>query len=179
MGKGIALEFKRRFPDMFADYQARCARGEVKLGRPYLFRPLLPPWILNVPTKDHWRSVTKLADMVRGLEHLLANYEGWGITSIAVPPLGCGNGQLEWRVVGSTLYRYLSRMTIPVELYAPYGTPHEELQLSFLNQSATQSAARCEMPRPEWVQPGWIALVDILRRIEEQRYHWPGRSRSR
>jgi len=173
MGKGIALEFKRRFPDMFADYQARCARGEVKLGRPYLYRPLVPPWILNFPTKDRWRSVTRLDDITRGLEYLLTNYEAWGLTSIAVPPLGCGNGQLEWRVVGPTLYRHLSRMNIPVELYAPYGTPHEELQPSFLDQRGPQAVAQHPMPKPAFVQPGWIALVDILRRVEEQPYHWP------
>ena len=128
MGKGIALEFKKRFPDMFKDYEERCKRKEVKLGKPYLYRRLMLPWILNFPTKGHWRSVTKLADLERGLEYLLAHYKEWGITSLAVPPLGCGEGQLEWRVVGPTLYRYLSRMDIPVELYAPYGTPHEELQ---------------------------------------------------
>ncbi|MEW6459483.1 MAG: macro domain-containing protein [Bacillota bacterium] len=122
MGKGVALEFKKRFPDMYQDYLARCARKEVKLGRPYLYKSLFPPWILNFPTKDHWRSVSRLEDIVRGLEYLLTRYEEWGITSLAMPPLGCGHGQLEWRVVGPTLYRYLSRLGIPVELYAPHGT---------------------------------------------------------
>src|SRR6266508_6326123 len=124
MGKGIALEFKKRFPDMYADYVARCERGQVRLGEPYLYRTPVPPWILNFPTKDHWRSVSRLEDIIQGLDHLLQHYEEWGIKSIAVPPLGCGQGQLEWRVVGPTLYRYLSRMDIPVELYAPHGTPH-------------------------------------------------------
>ncbi|MDO9349856.1 MAG: macro domain-containing protein, partial [Deltaproteobacteria bacterium] len=134
MGKGVALEFKNRFPDMYEDYVTRCKRGEVKLGRPYLFKRLVPPWILNFPTKDHWRSVANLKSIIEGLKYLLSHYEEWGIQSLAVPPLGCGQGQLEWRIVGPTLYRLLSKMDIPVELYAPYGTPHEELQPEFLGE---------------------------------------------
>jgi O-acetyl-ADP-ribose deacetylase (regulator of RNase III)/uncharacterized protein YwgA len=167
MGKGIALEFKKRFPEMFEDYAARCQRWDVRLGRPYLYKRLFPPWILNFPTKDHWRSVAKLEDITRGLEYLVAHYEAWGITSLAVPPLGCGQGQLEWRVVGPTIYRYLSRLKISVELYAPFGTPHEELQVEFLS-SASESA-----PPVQRVKPSWIGLVEILRRVEQQPYHWP------
>src|SRR5690554_4196489 len=107
MGKGIALEFKKRFPAMFDDYVARCNRNEVKLGKPYLYKSLITPYILNFPTKDHWRSVSLLGNINKGLEHLLAHYQEWGITSLAVPPLGCGEGQLEWRIVGPTLYRFL------------------------------------------------------------------------
>ena len=133
MGKGIALEFKKRFPDMYQDYVARCAAKQVRLGQPYLFRQLVPPWILNFPTKDDWRSVSRLSDIVAGLEYLEQHYQEWGITSLAVPPLGCGQGQLEWRVVGPTLFRYLSRFQVPVELYAPHGTPEHELASSFLS----------------------------------------------
>lgn len=170
MGKGIALEFRKRFPEMFQDYVARCERGEVRLRQPYLHRTLLPPWVLNFPTKDHWRSVAKLDDIVRGLEYLLAHYEEWGITSLAVPPLGCGEGQLEWRVVGPTLYRYLARMSIPVGLYAPYGTVAEQLEPAFLG-----AALRPAEPSPEAerIPAAWIVLVAILQRIEEQPYHWP------
>lgn len=166
MGKGIALQFKDRFPEMFRDYVERCARREVKLGRPYLYTSLIRPWILNFPTKDHWRSRTRLQDIEEGLRHVLANYDEWGITSIAVPPLGCGNGQLEWRVVGPTLFRYLAQMRIPVELYAPHGTPHAELTPKFLD-------APEPMPTATWIQPGWVALVDILRRLEAEPYRWP------
>ena len=86
---------------MFEDYVRRCRAGEVKLGQPYLYRQLLPPWILNFPTKDHWRSVSRLSDIVRGLVYLEEHYQAWGITSLAVPPLGTGHGQLDWRVVDS------------------------------------------------------------------------------
>src|SRR6267142_4162345 len=74
MGKGVALEFKKRFPDMFNDYAERCAAHRVRLGEPYLFRPQLPQWILNFPTKDHWRSVSRLSDIEQGLEFLEARY---------------------------------------------------------------------------------------------------------
>ncbi len=165
MGKGVALEFKKRFPDMYSDYVARCERREVKLGQPYLYKSLAHQWILNFPTKDHWRMATKLDDIVRGLDYLVAHYKEWGIVSLAVPPLGCGQGQLEWRIVGPTLYHYLSQMRISVELYAPYGTPALELQHDFLQSS--------EMPAPKWIKPAWVAVVEIVRRLEEQPHHRP------
>ncbi len=165
MGKGIALEFKKRFPDVYSDYVARCEHRQVKLGQPYLYKSLVHQWILNFPTKDHWRMATKLEDIIRGLEYLLANYKKWEIASLAVPPLGCGQGQLEWRVVGPTLYRYLTKIGVPVELYAPYGTPALELKDEFLRGP--------EMPAPRWIKPAWVALVEILKRLEEQPYHHP------
>jgi O-acetyl-ADP-ribose deacetylase (regulator of RNase III)/uncharacterized protein YwgA len=173
MGKGIALEFKRRFPDAFVDYEVRCRRREVKLGRPYLYKSVIPPWILQFPTKYHWRMVTKLDDIIRGLEYLQDSYRKWGIESLAVPPLGCGQGQLEWRIVGPTLFRFLNKMDIPVELYAPYGTPHEELQPKFLAGEPLPTAFVLSMPDPLWVKPAWVALVEIVKRLEEQPYHWP------
>jgi O-acetyl-ADP-ribose deacetylase (regulator of RNase III) len=176
MGKGIALEFKKKFPDMNQDYVQRCQAGQVRLGQPYLYRRLLPPWILNFPTKDHWRCVTKLEDIVSGLTYLKAHYAEWQITSLAVPPLGCGLGQLEWRIVGPTLYRYLKELPIPVELYAPFGTPHEELQPSFLFPLST----RKEVPTYEQtgehaarVTPAAAALVAILGKLEEEPFHRP------
>ncbi len=121
MGKGLALAFKRRFPDMFRDYQSRCARSEVRLGEPYLYRRATPPYILNFPTKDHWRSRSKLEDIVAGVHYLQRQYVEWGITSLAIPALGCGLGQLDWATVGPVLYRLFSEFTIPVTLYAPTG----------------------------------------------------------
>src|SRR6266851_1967644 len=170
MGKGVALEFKERFPDMYTDYVRRCEAHEVKLGQPYLFKRTTVPWILNFPTKDHWKSVSKLSDIVAGLEYLSAHYKAWGITSLAVPPLGCGQGQLEWRVVGPTLYRYLEKLAIPVELYAPFGTPGAELRPEFLAGGGEDGGAG--VPRSR-VTPGWVALVEALARIEKEPYHWP------
>lgn len=173
MGKGVALEFKRRFPEMFEDYQARCSRGEVRLGRPYLYKRTVLPWILNFPTKHHWREIANLQSIVEGLQYLQNRYRDWGITSLAVPPLGCGQGQLEWRIVGPTLYRCLSALDIPVELYAPHGTPHAELRPSFLDNWGRAEYPLAPIPDPQWIRPSWVALVEILQRLEAQPYHWP------
>ena len=124
MGKGIAREFKRRYPAMFADYAERCRQGLVRLGEPYLYRGQAPPYILNFPTKKHWWSPSKLEDIAAGLAWLEAQYRDWGITSLAVPALGCGAGQLAWEVVGPVLSAALERLNIPVELFAP-GEPPE------------------------------------------------------
>jgi O-acetyl-ADP-ribose deacetylase (regulator of RNase III)/uncharacterized protein YwgA len=173
MGKGIALEFKRHFPAMFKDYQKRCTRDEVKLGQPYLFKSLTnDPWIINFPTKDHWRSVAKLDDIMKGMRYLLEHYKEWGITSLAVPPLGCGQGQLEWKIIGPTLYRYLKQFDIPVELYAPYGTPAAETQSNFLSQPSEPVIADVGYS-PSKIKPDWIAIVEVLARIEKEQYHWP------
>lgn len=168
MGKGVALGFKKRFPEMYRDYVARCDSGQVRLGEPYLFRSLLPPWILNFPTKDHWRSVARLEDIINGLQYLREHYEEWGIKSLAVPPLGCGEGQLEWRVVGPTLHRHLRQFDIPVELYAPFGTPAAELSESYLVGTSKNDS----VPRSR-IKPGLIGVVEILARIDHEPYHWP------
>lgn len=173
MGKGIALAFKERFPEMFKDYVARCKAGKVRLGEPYLYAQLVGPWILNFPTKDHWRSVSKLSDIVAGLRYLEEHYREWGIASMAVPPLGCGHGQLEWRVVGPTLYRHLSRLEIPVELYAPHGTPAEQMDEAFLAGADEKPLAFGQSLNGSRVSPAAVALVAILSRINRETYHWP------
>src|SRR5216684_2390010 len=176
MGKGIALGFRKRFPDMYEDYVRRCARHTVRLGEPYLYRRITPPNIINFPTKDHWRSVSRLSDIVKGLQYLKARVQEWGVTSMAIPPLGCGEGQLEWRVVGPTLYRHLASLEIPVLLYAPFGTPHDELQPEFLHRPEVDSAKtnhQVESIAPFRVEPGWIAIVAIIELVTRERYHWP------
>lgn len=173
MGKGIAQEFKNRFPEMFEDYVRRCERREVKLGIPYLYKRLFPPQIINFPTKDHWKSVSRIADIERGLDYLVRHYRDWEVTSLAISPLGCGNGQLEWKSVGPLIYRYASQMEIPVEMYAPYGASPRELTLEFLSQTPIASPQHNGKTVGSAVNPAWIALVEILRRIEAQPYHWP------
>ncbi|MCC6156983.1 MAG: macro domain-containing protein [Deltaproteobacteria bacterium] len=173
MGKGLALEFKMRFPDMFVHYAGLCAQGRVRLGEPYLFKALVGPWILNFPTKGHWRSVSRLSDIVAGLEHLEEHYREWGITSLAVPALGSGNGGLEWAVVGPTVFRHLSRFDIPVELYAPLDVPDHESTSEFLSNDS-DSALPFAMPSSDRkIPPALIALAEIVARIEAQPFHWP------
>jgi uncharacterized protein YwgA/O-acetyl-ADP-ribose deacetylase (regulator of RNase III) len=173
MGKGIALEFKNRFPDMHEDYVRRCDRGEIKPGIPYLYKTLFPPQIINFPTKDHWKSISRVTDIERGLKYLLEHYQAWGVTSLAIPPLGCGNGQLEWRVVGPLIYRFAKDIAIPVEMYAPYGTHPKELTTEFLEHAAGRHAEPTVRNGQSALNPAWVALVEILARIEQQPYHWP------
>ncbi len=173
MGKGVAAEFKKRFPAMHEDYLARCERHEVRLGYPYLYCNPEPPHVLNFPTKQHWRAVSRLRDIVAGLEYLQANYESWGITSLAVPPLGCGYGGLEWRVVGPTLYQHLSRLEIPVQLFAPFGTAHEELEPRYLQRTLMSEGSSDAVSREHRVAPGWVAIVATLAELEDDPHHWP------
>lgn len=167
MGKGIALEFKKRFPDMYEDYARRCEEGRVQLGQPYLFKALFPPWVLNFPTKEHWRSLSRLDAITAGVDYLADHYRLWDIESLAVPPLGCGEGGLEWRVVGPALYRGLAKLDIPVELYAPFGTPHEELQPEFLAGSAAIQAPESKMP------VAGVVLASIVEHISTHSHHYP------
>ncbi len=175
MGKGIALEFKNKFPEMFRDYVERCERREVHIGRPYLYKSLFGQQILNFPTKEHWKSLSKVSDIEKGLDYLLAHYKQWGITSIAIPPLGCGNGQLEWKIVGPMIYERAQKMDIPVEIYAPYGTNPAELMDSFLQRAGNTTGADINGQRKEQLafNPAWVGLVEILHRIENQPYHRP------
>ena len=173
MGKGIALEFKKHFPDMYKDYVLRCERHEVRPGVPYLYKTLFPPQIINFPTKDHWKSISRIEDIDYGLRVLLDSYSSWGISSLAIPPLGCGNGQLEWRTVGPLIYTYAKQMTVPVEMYAPYGTNPRELSIQFLENRAEHHNGQVSKTGTPSLNPAWIALVEIVHRIEQHPYHWP------
>ena len=173
MGKGIALEFKNRFPEMYEDYVGRCHRGEIKPGIPYVYQTLFPPQIVNFPTKDHWKSLSKVSDIERGLQCLAEHYQDWGITSLAIPPLGCGNGQLDWRIVGPLIYRFAKSLAIPVEIYAPYGTVPKELTVEFLEGGAEPQMESSKRNGEAALNPAWLALVEILSRVEQQPYHWP------
>jgi O-acetyl-ADP-ribose deacetylase (regulator of RNase III)/uncharacterized protein YwgA len=173
MGKGVALEFKKRFPDMYADYLRRCERGEVRLGRPYLFRRPTPPWILNFPTKNHWRATSELSSIEAGLEYLGQHYREWGIESLAVPPLGCGQGGLDWEVVGPVLVRHLQRLDIPVKLYAPREASQTGLGLMVGSRDTPRSAVASADGAGHRLNPAWVALAEIVARIEREPYHWP------
>jgi O-acetyl-ADP-ribose deacetylase (regulator of RNase III)/uncharacterized protein YwgA len=169
MGKGVALSFKRKYPEMFADYVKRCDRDEVKLGHPYVYNAG-EHLIVNFPTKGHWRAVSKLADIESGLVALRDLVAEWDIRSIAVPPLGCGNGQLDWSVVGPTLERHLGELDILVELYVPHELTVESAQFelfSHRSDSADPATLMSRIDAPE------LALVEILRNVETQRYSWP------
>lgn len=172
MGKGVALEFKKQFPAMFADYERRCELKLVKLGEPYLYEDLSGVKILNFPTKDHWRSSSRVSDIETGLTYLVEHYERWGIKSLAMPPLGCGNGGLEWSEIGPLIYRKLHPLPIDVEVYAPYGTPSNELKTEFL-ATPSQLSLEGKGRRMEKMSPGWVALIEVLKELEDQPYAPP------
>jgi len=172
MGKGIAQIFKKEYPDMFSDYEARCASGEVRLGEPYLYKDLAGVSIVNFPTKDHWRAATRLEDVEIGLDYFVKHFRAWGISSVAFPPLGCGNGGLEWATVGPLMYSKLKGLGIPVELYAPYGTPANQLKQEFLGADQ-QMEFGVKGRRRERLRPEWAALVEVLYELEQQPYANP------
>jgi O-acetyl-ADP-ribose deacetylase (regulator of RNase III)/uncharacterized protein YwgA len=171
MGKGVAEQFKKRFPDMFADYESRCRRKEVRLGEPYLYKASAIQ-IVNFPTKDHWRSPSRLVDIERGLQFFADHAKEWSISSVAMPPLGCGNGGLEWSEVGPLIYRKLHELPIDVELYAPYGTPKHELTRDFL-EAPSQMSLEGKGRKQEKLNPNWVAVTEVLRGLEDQRYANP------
>ncbi len=128
MGKGIALQVKQRWPEVDRVYRAASKRGEVTLGRMHVVeRGGLgdgPSLVINFPTKDHWKSKSKLADVVAGLEDLKSVIDRLGIKSIAVPPLGCGNGGLEWADVRPLIESALGDLgAVDVIVFAPAGAP--------------------------------------------------------
>jgi O-acetyl-ADP-ribose deacetylase (regulator of RNase III)/uncharacterized protein YwgA len=172
MGKGVALEFKKRFPAMFEDYVRRCEQKQVRLGEPYVFYDISGAQIINFPTKDHWRSPSRLQDIERGLDYFVRHASSWGVKSVALPPLGCGNGGLEWSEVGPLIYRKLHDLPIQVEVYAPYGTPRNELSEDFL-----AAPSQLNLPGKGIVSgklnPNWIALIEVLLRLEDQPYAPP------
>ncbi|NEO84017.1 MAG: macro domain-containing protein [Spirulina sp. SIO3F2] len=102
MGKGLALQFKRQFPDNFQKYKQACAEQMVQPGKMLtisLPNDRHPHYIINFPTKRHWRSKSRLEDIQTGLADLIATVERLKIQSIAIPPLGCGLGGLSWAIV--------------------------------------------------------------------------------
>ncbi|HEU5271498.1 MAG TPA: macro domain-containing protein [Jatrophihabitans sp.] len=131
MGKGIALQFKRAFPAMFRDYARAVEAGDVQLGRMHVWptgQLSGPRYVINFPTKGHWRAQSRLADIERGLSDLIRVIRELGITSVAIPPLGCGNGGLDWADVQPRIRAALAEMPeLHAVLYPPGGAPAAHL----------------------------------------------------
>lgn len=123
MGKGIALMFKEAFPENNREYVKACERGEVRVGRVFITSNeslLGPKWIINFPTKKHWRNPSKLEWISKGLIDLVREIQAREIRSIALPPLGCGNGGLNWRDVRPVIESALSKVPgLEVLMYVP------------------------------------------------------------
>lgn len=170
MGKGIALEFKKKYPQMYKEYVGMCARGEIKPGEPYLYRDILGTSILNFPTKDHWKSPSKLSYIIDGLNWFIKNYAELSITSIAFPPLGCGNGGLSWELVGPIMYHTLKDLPIDVEIYAPYGTKPEQISIAFLENSCNLSSGDIYGKMQNKRNKNWDLLLYVVQQLSNNRY---------
>lgn len=168
MGKGIALDFKKKFPKMFGDYVNRCQNDELKPGVPYFYLNDDGTSILNFPTKDHWRSPSKLSYIIEGLDWFVDNYENAAVKSIAFPPLGCGNGGLSWSVVGPIMYKKLADLPIQIEIYAPYGTHSDQLSEEFLKNSVDESEITGKFRAK--LNPKWLLILEVVRELNERKY---------
>ena len=127
MGKGIALQFKQAFPSNYKAYHRACKLGQVQPGKMFVFEnsvEQLPKYIINFPTKRHWREKSRLEDIKAGLDALVLNIQNLNIRSIAIPPLGCGLGGLEWNIVKSLIQEALATLSeVEVFIYEPTGSP--------------------------------------------------------
>ena len=125
MGRGVALQFKRAFPENFKAYAARCKRNEMQPGCVFVFETgtLLPPhYIINFPTKRHWRGKSRIEDIESGLVSLKEEIRSRGIRSIAIPPLGSGLGGLDWLEVRTRLEAALKELgDVNIVIFEPGG----------------------------------------------------------
>ena len=127
MGRGIALQFKKAYPENFRAYAKACERGDVRPGRMFVFETgalTNPRYIINFPTKRHWRGKSRIDDIDSGLKDLVSVIRRRGVRSIAVPPLGSGLGGLEWNNVRSRIENALSEIDqLEVVVFEPHGAP--------------------------------------------------------
>jgi len=130
MGRGIALQFKKRFPENFKEYESACSREEVVPGKMFVYETgalFNPRIIINFPTKRHWRGESKIEDIENGLIDLVRIIQEKNIKSIALPPLGCGLGGLNWSDVKMLIQKYLIALNdVEVLVFEPIGAPAAE-----------------------------------------------------
>ena len=123
MGKGVALQFRERFSENYLRYKIACEKGEVQPGKMFITETGLlsaPKYIINFPTKQHWKGKSKMEYIRNGLDDLLGVIQEKNIKSIAIPPLGCGNGGLNWNEVKPLIEKKLSQLdNVHIELYEP------------------------------------------------------------
>jgi len=159
MGKGIALQFKKAFPDNFKAYARAVKHGEVRLGKMFVYERgdlLGPRFIINFPTKGHWKAKSNLDDIRTGLVDLVEVIRTRRIRSLAVPPLGSGSGGLQWNKVKEQIESAFSNLEdVVVFVYPPQDAPAPE-------------AMKVTSPRPNWTAPR-AALIGLL-----EKYCVPG-----
>ena len=119
MGKGLALQFKGKFPDYFKDYKYRCTKDRVKLGRvnPYCLDKDNNKWLVSFPTKYHWRDKSEISSIKSGLSGLRNFCVNFRVISVAIPKLGCGLGGLDWNDVKPLVEEVFGDVTFDVYIY--------------------------------------------------------------
>ncbi|MEL7316038.1 MAG: macro domain-containing protein, partial [Cyanobacteria bacterium J06559_3] len=154
MGRGIALQFKKAFPQNFKAYAIACKNEEVQPGRMFVFETgqlTHPHYIINFPTKRHWRGASRMQDIDSGLKALVETIGQYEIQSIAIPPLGSGLGGLNWLEVKSRIETVLQPLTnVRIVIYEPHGAPAAETMVR--NRKVPKMTA------------GRAALVELMNR---------------
>ncbi|SDQ75692.1 macro domain-containing protein [Pseudoxanthomonas sp. CF125] len=153
MGKGIALQFKRAYPEAYDVYREACKAGAVTLGKMHIvdLGGLAggPRYIINFPTKAHWKSKSKLTDIQKGLEDLVIQVQTHSIKSLAIPPLGCGHGGLEWSQVRPLIFAAFEQIpAVKAVVYPPDGAP-----------AAAEMPNKTERPKMSIGRAALIALM--------------------
>jgi O-acetyl-ADP-ribose deacetylase (regulator of RNase III) len=127
MGRGIALQFRKEFPENYKVYKAACDRGELQPGKMLVFdlnRFQHPRFVINFPTKRHWRGKSRIEDIQAGLKTLVEEVRRRQIQSIAIPPLGCGLGGLNWNEIRPLIEQAFHDLPeVRVLIYEPAGAP--------------------------------------------------------
>ncbi len=167
MGKGIALQFRQAFPANYTAYRKACEKDEVQIGKMFVFPTglLTPPhFIINFPTKTNWRSKSRLDDIETGLDDLIALIRSEGITSVALPPLGCGNGGLDWSVVLPKIEAAFAKLPhVQVLLYAPEGAPvADHMKIATTRPKMTMGRAMLLSVLERYALPGYrLSMLEI------------------
>jgi O-acetyl-ADP-ribose deacetylase (regulator of RNase III) len=158
MGKGVALQFKRRWPDNFKAYERACKADEVNIGRMFVYDTgglVFPKYIINFPTKKHWRSPSKIEYIKEGLVDLIEQIRRLEIHSIALPPLGCGNGGLDWADVKPLVAAAFAQVPdVDVRVYPP----------------SSQRRQLVAEAVPLRMTPGRAAMVSVLAMYQRLQY---------
>lgn len=153
MGRGVALQFKKAFPDNFRAYAGACAHGDVQPGRMFVYEResvTSPRFIINFPTKRHWRGASRMSDIESGLDALKLEIAARHIGSVAIPPLGSGLGGLNWTDVRAAIEARLADLKdVDVIVFEPAGAPDRAVERN--RQVPAMTAGRA-------------ALVDLMRR---------------
>jgi O-acetyl-ADP-ribose deacetylase (regulator of RNase III) len=159
MGKGVALQFRQAYPRNYEAYRRACNQGKVALGRMFVFdagQLVHPRYIINFPTKKHWKSKSRLGDIEAGLVDLVRVIKELDIKSIAVPPLGAGSGGLNWSDVRPRIEKALGSLSdVDVILYTPEGAPAaSEMKVGTNKPHMTAGRAALLGLLKRYVQPG-------------------------